>query len=393
MPRKKGRANGEGSIYEYPKGSGRWVAQITLADGRTKRKRAGSQAEARECLKELNALRDQGVKLSAKQPTVAEWCVIWLEKYSKQLKPNIRDDYRGVVRRYIDTDPIGRRKLHLLTPAEVQDWVDRLCVRVSERTKKPLDAQTIHNAHARLHKAMAEAVKRRYRADNPADDTEMPPIRAEQIHPLDFEQTCLLLETVADHRWAVLYRLAVNLGLREGELLGLTWDAINLEKGAIHVYRQLKRVRAVAGGAKTFLLQTTKTPASDRVLDLDADLVALLRAHRKNQMEERLISGKRWKDTMGLVFVTETGAPIHSSNLLKHFRNVLGAAGLPQIRFHDLRHTAATLMLDENVPIVTVSKILGHSSPAVTAKIYAHALDKSKAGAIAGLSQRLRRVK
>jgi integrase len=152
------------------------------------------------------------------------------------------------------------------------------------------------------------------------------------------------------------------------------------------VYQQLQRVNGV------FVLQTTKTKAGERVLMLDDDLLALLRMHRKNQAEERLICGPAWKDRLNLVFVTETGAPIHASCLVDHFKQALERAGLPSIRFHDLRHTAATLMLADGVPLVTVSKILGHSSPAVTATIYAHALDESKARAIGALSQKLRRT-
>ena len=107
--------------------------------------------------------------------------------------------------------------------------------------------------------------------------------------------------------------------------------------------------------------------------------------------EERALLSDRWRDPWGdLVFTTDTGAPIHSSILRRHFVQVLKRTELPPIRFHDLRHTAATLMLANNVPLVTVSKILGHSSPAITATIYAHALDESKAGAIADLSQQLR---
>jgi len=196
-----------------------------------------------------------------------------------------------------------------------------------------------------------------------------------------------LLDAVDGHRWAVLYRLAINLGLREGELLGLTWDAIDFKAKTIRVYQQLQRVNGA------FLLQTTKTKAGERLLMLDDDLLALLRAHRKNQAEERLICGPAWKDRLNLVLVSETGAPIHASCLLEHFKQALGRAGLPSIRFHDLRHTAATLMLADGVPLVTVSKILGHSSSAVTATIYAHALDSSKASAIGALSQKLRRSK
>jgi integrase len=382
MPRRaKGRSNGEGSIYREGDG---WMAQITLADGKHKRRRAKTQDEAREKLSELRTLLLRGVDLTKQSPTLAEWWTIWLDKFAKQLKPNIREDYRGIGRRYVESDPIGRRKVALITNAEVQDWVDRLCERIAP--------QTVRNAHARLHKAMKVAIQRHIRADNPADNIDLPEARPQPIHPLDFEQVARLIDILEGDRWATLYRLLINLGLREGEALGLTWDAIDLKKGTIRVYRQLKRVPNPNGTGKVFVLQTTKKPASDRTLDIDEDIIALLRAHRANQLEEKLIVGKRWKETWGLVFVSDNGNPIHASNLLGHFQKALQAAELPKVRVHDLRHTCATLMLDSGAPLVTVSKILGHSSVAVTAKIYAHALDKSKASAIATLSERLRRV-
>lgn len=380
MPRRsKGRANGEGSVYR--EGAG-WMAQITLANGKPKRMRAKTQEEALTKLDELRALRRRGVNLGKQSPTLAEWWGIWLDKFAKQLKPNIREDYRGIGRRYIDTDPIGRRKVSLLTNAEVQDWVDRLCEKIAPAT--------VRNAHARLHKAMKVAIQRHIRADNPSDNIDLPEARPEPIHPLDYEQVFRLVEALEGDRWAPLYWLLINLGLREAEALGLTWDAIDLKKGTIRIYRQLKRIPKAEGGNQ-FVLQTTKKLASDRLLDIDEGSVAMLRTLRTSQMEEQLISGKRWKNTLGLVFTTETGAPIHPSNLLKHFHKTLAAAELPKVRIHDLRHTCATLMLDAGEQLVTVSKILGHSSVAVTAKIYAHALDKSKASAIATLSERLRR--
>jgi integrase len=142
-------------------------------------------------------------------------------------------------------------------------------------------------------------VKRRYRSENPAAGTELPKVRVKPIQPLSFDQACTLLEAVAGHRWAPLYRLALNLGLREAELLGLTWDAVNFEQATLHVYQQLRRVPKTGEDGKEFVLQTTKTASSDRVLDLDVDLLADLRALHKNQLEERLLLGKRWKDTWG----------------------------------------------------------------------------------------------
>jgi integrase len=387
MPKRtKGRGNGEGSIDEYPKRSGKWFAQISLEDGRSIRRRADSQREAREKLRQLQAEIAQGLNLTLQQPTVAEWCGSWLQTFAPNLRPNIKEDYQGVVKRYIESAPIGRRRLEKLTPADVQAWVNDLAKQVAP--------QTVRNAHARLHKALEVAVRNNYIARNVASRTELPPVPKPEIHPLNFVQTLALLAVVEGHRWGALYRLAINLGMREGELLGLTWPAIDFERGTIRIFQQLRRVKVKddPGGARVFVLQTTKTKAGGRTLKLDDDLLDVLRSHQAQQAEEQTVLGENWKDPWGnLVFTSETGAPIHASCLLDHFRAMLKAAQLPTIRFHDLRHTAATLMLANGVPLVTVSKILGHSSPAVTAQIYAHALDESKAEAIAALSQQLRR--
>src|SRR5919109_4296765 len=108
MPKRtKGRVNGEGSIYEYPKGSGKWLAQIYLEDGRSIRRRADSQREARAKLRQLQAELEQGLNLTAQQPTVAEWCAIWLQTFATNLKPNIKEDYQGVIARYVESAPIG----------------------------------------------------------------------------------------------------------------------------------------------------------------------------------------------------------------------------------------------------------------------------------------------
>lgn len=382
MPRRaKGRSNGEGSIYEYPEDSGIWYAQVRVEGGPPKRRRAKSQREAREKLKQLLAELEQGIDLTIQQPTVEQWCLTWLEAFAVNLKPRIKEDYAGIVRRYIKDTRLGRRKLSQLTPADVQAWVNELSTRVA--------AQTVRNAHARLHKALAVAVRQRYITRNVADEIELPSARTPPITPLDFAQAASLLARLKGHRWEALYWLALNLGMRQSEILGLTWDALDLNAGTLRVFQQLQRVKQ-ADGTKAFVLQTTKTKAGERLLQLDVDLVALLRAHKQAQDEEAALRGEQWKNTLNLVFVTDTGAPIHFSDLIKQFKNTLKKAELPIIRFHDLRHTAATLMLADGVPLVTVSKILGHSSPAITATIYAHALDDHKASAIAGLGQRLR---
>ena len=251
----------------------------------------------------------------------------------------------------------------------------------------------MRNAHARLHKALEVAIENDYIVRNVASRIRLPSVPKPDIFPLNFHQALALLDAVAGHRWAALYRLAINLGMREAELLGVTWPAIDLEAGTIRIFQQLQRAKlsTEADAKRAFVLQSTKTKASERTLKLDADLLNILRQHDRQQAEEKALLGEKWRDPWGnLVFTSETGAPIHLSCLLDHLHGTLAKHELPRIRFHDLRHTAATLLLADNVPLATVSKILGHSSPAITATIYAHALDESKSGAIAGLSERLR---
>ncbi|MBX0331328.1 site-specific integrase [Oscillochloris sp. ZM17-4] len=388
MGRKKGRANGEGSIYEYPKDSGVWFASVTV-NGKEKRRRASSQKEARELLRELQESRRAGVSLSKRQPTVKEWCESWVTT-APNLRPHIREHYRVNLARYLYKTPLARRRLDALTPAEVQGWVNDLGGRVSPGT--------VRNVHARLRRALAVAVKQGYTPRNVALGVELPSSTPRQIAVLDFAQARQLLAALEGDRLAMLYRLALNLGMREGELLGLTWEAIDLAAGVLRVLRQLQRIPNPDSEAQiksVLSLQPVKTESGKRSLQLDSDLIAELRAHRAAQAEERLLLGPAWRDPFtslgGLVFTNTAGGPLSPSDLWRHFKRAREAAGLPAMRFHDLRHTAATLMLAAGDTISAVAGVLGHSSPAITARVYAHALEESKATAIAGLSARLRK--
>jgi integrase len=387
------RTRGEGSIYDKPKGSGIYYAEVVLPDGRQIRRKGGTAQQAREKLKELNALKAAGI-LGNKQPTLAEWWTIWLDHFASNLKSNIKDDYRSIGARYVIGKPIGKKRLIDLTAAEVQGWVNALGAR-------GLAAQTVRNAHARLRKALKVAQRHGYVERNAAVGIEMPAAAddgdetpAQQVWTFDTSMT--YLELLEANRWVALYRLAINLGIRQAELIGLTWDMVDLERGTLKINQQLRRVRD--GEAKVWKLMPVKTKSGRRTLKLDADLVDVLRAHKINQAEERMLLGKPfqerdpwYKSRDGLVFVTETGAPIHGSDLLQHFHRWAAKADAPIIRFHDLRHTAATLMLESGYPIPSVSKILGHANPSITMRIYAHALEDSKAETIAGMSRRLRR--
>lgn len=391
------RTKGEGSIFEKPKGSGIWYAQVTLPSGKQVQRKGPSLKEAQAKRAELLKQLAGDVNLDERDPTLWVWWQIWLDQFSPNLKPHIREDYRGIGRRYVEAHRLGKTRLRSLTFAAVQAWVNEL--------GKAVKPQTVRNAHARLRKALNVAKRKGYVDRNVAEGVELPSVGQIEaadraaIQPYTVDQAVRLLLTLTGNRWYALYRLAINLGLRQAELLGLTWDCVDLDKGTITVQQQLRRVSeagALKGAAKTWQLLPPKTAAAKRTLRLDQTGIDVLRLHRKNLLEERLLHGRTWQDRDpwqkargGLVFVTETGAPIHGSDLLQHFHRWAAKADTPRARFHDLRHTAATLMLADGRSIPAVSKILGHANPGITLRIYAHAHEADQAEAIGGLSKKL----
>ncbi len=179
--------------------------------------------------------------------------------------------------------------------------------------------------------------------------------------------------------------MAARLGLRRGELIGLRWSDVDLEGAQLRVASQIQQIRGQS------VRTSVKTRAGNRTLPLDHDLVAILRDHRRNQEEEQRLLGPAWQDH-GLVFPSECGTPLSPRSLARQVDRLLAAAGLPRRRLHDLRHTAATLMLAAGVPMVDVSHMLGHSSAEVTARVYAHSLPEQRLRAVAAVTRLLDRA-
>jgi integrase len=331
-----------------------------------------------EKLRELVRQRNKGVDLSARQLSVKAFMALWLsEVIEPQRKPRTYEIYAQYIRLYIDPE-IGDIRLDKLTPARIQSWVNALKTRVA--------AQTTRNAYQRLRTALTVAVRWRYLSENPAIGIDVPSPKRVPIRPLNADQARILLETVADHRLAPLYELAVRLGLRQGELLGIRWNNIDLDKGIIRIAEQVQKLRN-----RQTVSVAPKTPRSIRELPLDTELRARLRSHWQSLQEERAVNGPRWQE-YGLVFPSEVGTPLGTRNLTRHFKALLKRAGLPsRTRFHDLRHTAATLMLAAGVPLKTVSDILGHSSIQVTVDTYGYTFEEDKQRALDALAQTLRK--
>jgi integrase len=353
----KRRGNHEGTIYQQPNGS--WRAHISIA-GRRLSKVLPTQRDCREWLKEMRAKLDDGLTLAGARVTVKGHLATWLDSARPTLRPNTIVQYERIVKRYLDP-ALGRLRLEDLRP----DHVQRL---YATAQSSGTGVRTVRLIHSVLHRALHQALKWGLVRRNVCDAVDPPIARRTEMTALSARQVDALLSIAESHRLYGLFYLALSTGLREGELLGLRWTDVDWTAGALQVQRQ---AQWLAGQGVVF--QEPKTARGRRAVPLGSATLAVLRDHRKRQVEERLFYGAAWVD-QDLLFTTTRGTPLNPSNLIKAFRALLDAAGLPAIRFHDLRHTAATLMLAQGVNPKIVQERLGHASITLTLDTYSHVL-------------------
>jgi integrase len=252
-------------------------------------------------------------------------------------------------------------KLKSLTSAHVRGLY-------REKLDGGLSPRTVQYVHITLHKALKQAIADGLIPRNATEAVKPPQIRREEMRPLTAEQVIVLFEVAKSDRLEALYILAVTTGLRQGELLGLKWDDIDLEVGTL----QVKRALTTAKGGP--VLSAPKTKGSRRTVRLSQTALEALRSHLERQLGEIDQVGDLWRED-GLIFASESGSPLSRQHVTAHrFKPLLKRAGLPEIRFHDLRHTCATLLLSKNVNPKVVSEMLGHASIAITLDTYSHVL-------------------
>ncbi|MFF8267730.1 tyrosine-type recombinase/integrase [Streptomyces sp. NPDC016562] len=220
--------------------------------------------------------------------------------------------------------------------------------------------------HSVLKSALEHAVREDELPRNVARNVQSTAPRPRRFRPLTAAEALQLLQAARADRLHALYELALRTGLRRGELLGFRWEDLDLNAGTATIRRSLQRTRT---GGLTHL--PTKTRASERRIALPAECLHFLKEHKERQHKERATAGPGWRDS-GLVFTTPTGQPLDPANLARGFRTCLDRAGLRRIRFHDLRHSTATLLLKQGVDLVVIKELLGHAHIGVTAGVYAH---------------------
>mgnify|MGYP000085347857 CR=1 FL=1 len=384
MAKKHGRANGEGT-YKRRK-DGRWEAQYTVDTPSGVKRRsvyARTKAEVVAKLKKAIAEADRGINFEAENLALAEYLERWLEDSVKgSVWHTTYRDYRGHVRNHIAPE-IGRVKLAKLTPAHVQALYRR-------KIDSGLSPRTVNYIHATLHKALEQAVKWRLIPYNVSDAAVKPRQERRETVALTLDQVYAFLDVAreAGDRFEALYVTAVFTGMRPGELLALRWADLVLD-GPEPEARVRRSLSKDDHGRRVF--KRTKTEKG-RSVSLMPEVVEALRAHRRRQAGERLRYSGLWKD-QDLVFPNKTGSPMDWDNITaRNYKPLREQAGLPETtRFYDLRHTFATLMLEQGENPKVVQEILGHSQITHTMDTYSHVTPNMQRAAFGRLGERLQR--
>ena len=347
---------------------GLWVAALHLgyADGKRQRKwlYGKSRAEVDDKLTRAKAdhLRGIAVRTDERQTTGA-YLERWLGNVEHTLRPRTVQGYRLIVAKHL-IPTLGRVQLSKLTRDDVRGMV-------AHKRREGLSPQTLHNLHAVLRHAIEQAVRDDLVVRNVARGIDLPRVERTEVRAVSHADAVGILEAVRGDRIEPMVIVAMTCGLRQGELLGLKWEDIDLDLGQIHVRRSLQRLN---GEVKDV---PTKTPLSRRDVAMPALAVDALGLHRDRQRFDERWAGSRWHST-GYVFTSTIGTPVTGGDLTKRFQARLAAAGLPRMRWHDLRHATATLMLAAGEHPKVVQELLGHSTMAVTMAVYSHVIPSLK---------------
>lgn len=383
MPRKSNTraAQGAGNIrkkvilrngqpYTY------WEARVTVGrdPGTGKQLRRSfsgkTQKEVREKMQAAAVAVNEGDYFEPSKMTVGQWLDTWAEEYLNSVKPRTVESYKANIKQHIKP-AIGALRLSALSAVDIQRLYNGL---KNKRDGTPLSAKSKKNVHGTLHKALEKAVSLGYIRHNPADKPDLPKVKKAEIKPLADEEMVSFLRAIKGHKYEVVYVVTLFTGMREGEVLGLTWDNIDFRGGTIVIKQQLQKVRSSGG---EYELVSTKNGKS-RTITPASYVMQLLANQRKAQNELRLKDGALWSNPLNLVFTNEAGKNLCAQTVYLNFKKLAASAGVPAARFHDLRHSYAVAALRSGDDIKTVQENLGHHTAAFTLDTYAHVTEEMK---------------
>jgi integrase len=412
MPGKK-NANGDGTVFQ--RADGRWcgAAFVTVADGTSRRAfvYGDSHREASDKLAARIADNVRGTAVVARDSTVTvgEYLTSWLRTVAKpRLRATTFRTYEAMTTRFL-LPGLGAKRLGALTVSQVREFLTQVaaacqccargtdakrdlnhrdpgrrprCCAVGRCCHTTVSPATVRYVRALLSTALADGVREDLLGRNVAAAVRLPSTRA-RFEPFTAAEARQYLRAARLHRHGPLFELALRTGLRQGELLGLRWTDLDLAAGHLTVRRTLART---PGGA-TF--QDVKTHRSARRISIPGECVTALRWYRRRQDIDRHAAGPSWRD-LGLVFTRSTGGPLDAAYVHRTHHLLCDLADIRRIRFHDLRHSAATLLLEQGVELIVVKDLLGHAQINTTADIYGHVRLRLQRQAIEAMGAALR---
>lgn len=381
MPRgkKSGRAaSGDGSIRkkivkkngkEYTYWEGRYTCGFDPRTGRQKQHSISgkTQAEVAQKLREVTAEIGQGTFKEACKLTVGDWSIIWDKDYLIGVKPRTQEAYRSILCTHIRPE-LGAIKPEALNAHTIQHFYNGL-------SQKGLSAKTVKNVHGVLHELLQQAVRIGYLRMNPSDACTLPRVVKKEIKPLGDDAIRQFLAAIQGHRFEILLMVTLFTGLREGEVLGLSWDRVDFDKGTLLIDRQLQRAKDESG-ERCYSLVSLKNDKWRRITPADF-VMELLHRQRSRQAEWRLRAGPAWEDS-GLVFTNELGEHLSPYTVYHNFKRLAASIGIPEARVHDLRHSYAVAAIKSGDDIKTVQGNLGHATASFTLDVYGHVTDQMK---------------
>ncbi|MFF3420697.1 tyrosine recombinase XerC [Streptomyces sp. NPDC002698] len=397
------RGNGEGSIYPYKNGFAAYV-WVTKPDGKRARKYAygKTREDVHEKWLALHAEAKRGPVVT-RHRTLSAFLAYWLDSIVKpNLAPLSYVSYEGYVRLYI-APHLGPKRLDKLTVRDVREWLTKLatvcqcCAQGKDAKREPNrrkccavgdcceaypSRRVIQGSRDALRAALTHAVTEEEITKNVASLVKVPKPRRRRIKPWSVAEAGRFLADAAardDHLFAA-WVLVLSLGLRRGEVLGLTWKSVDFERGELYVDHQIQRA------GRQILHRETKTEDSDDFLPLPALCLKALRMRHAQQTGDRKAAGELWQDSHGLIFTTKYGTPIEPGNLTRMFALRARRAGLRMIPLRNTRHTCSSLLVALKVHPKVAQRILRHSQIAMTMEVYAEASEEEVRSAIGKLS-------
>ena len=357
-----------GKTYTY------WWGRCTIGydqlTGRQKQRAVTgkTQQEVRRKISEIRSELDQGSYIEPSKQTLGDWLDTWLDTYvSISVKPYTEDAYRTACETHIKP-AIGKIKLDKISPVQIQQFYNRLI------KEDGLSPKTVKNIHGVLHRALDQAVKNDALRTNPTNACELPKAHQNEIVPLSQKEAQKFLDAIQGEKYEFIYFVTLFTGLRQGEVLGLTWDCVDFDNNMLTINKQLQKSKKVGG---TYQLVSTKNDKG-RLITTAPSVMDALMSQKERQEQMKLLAGAKWENMDNLVFTNETGQHLTHVTVYKNFKRIVRDLGLERVRFHDLRHSYASISLENGDDVKTVQNNLGHATASFTLNVYAHVTQKMR---------------